>query len=265
VIAVAVAAVVGVVISGFVAVPLHRFKELRPLTPRNVAAESGVTIRAVYRHARCPRCHHDNSARDWPPVISWFRGCPVCALPAPRTLVLVQLGLPLALAITAAVFDRVQDPAAYVTVVVAYGWFCLVATAVSVVDARVWLIPWWMPWVGAGVGLVLLGLAAGVLGEPERLLWAVGSAAAAFALFFVLFTAAPGKLGFGDVRLVVLIGLFAGFIDPLLVLWSLILGSILGVVVGVVSAARGRGSHFAFGPALTAGALLAIWFSEVLL
>ena len=122
-----------------------------------------------------------------------------------------------------------------------------------------------MPWVGAGVGLVLLGLAAGVLGEPERLLWAVGSAAAAFALFFVLFTAAPGKLGFGDVRLVVLIGLFAGFIDPLLVLWSLILGSILGVVVGVVSAARGRGSHFAFGPALTAGALLAIWFSEVLL
>ncbi|MEZ5267184.1 MAG: hypothetical protein R2789_00975 [Microthrixaceae bacterium] len=75
-IAVAVAAVVGVVISGFVAVPLHRFKELRPLTPRNVAAESGVTIRAVYRHAP-PACHHDNSARDWPPVISVVRGCPV--------------------------------------------------------------------------------------------------------------------------------------------------------------------------------------------
>ncbi len=247
-----------------VAVPLHRYKELRPLTPRTVASESHLAIRAVYRHAACPRCHHHSSAREWTPVVSWFRGCPVCSLRAPATLIACQTALPLALGLNALSFSRVEDPWSYGALLVAYGSFVVLAVAVAVVDARVWLIPWWMPWASSVVGLVLLGAAAMVLGEPERIVWAVASGCAVLALFFVLFLAAPGKLGFGDVRLVAPIGLFTGFIDPLLALWALIIGSLIGVVVGVLAAVRGRGGHFAFGPALAGGALVAIWLSESL-
>ncbi|MFV0317836.1 MAG: prepilin peptidase [Microthrixaceae bacterium] len=260
-----ISAVVGLTAAWAITVPLFRYKELRPMTPRSVAGESHMVIRAAYRHAGCPRCHHVNSTFGWPPAISWLRGCGVCHLPVPGVLVALQVGLPVALVLNALRFADVEGTGAYVAVLVAYGCFAVLAAAVAVVDARIWLIPWWMPWLGSAVGLVTLAIAALALDEPGRILRAVVSAAAVFVLFYLLFVLAPGKLGFGDVRLVVPIGLFTGFYDPLLVLWALIIGSVLGVVVGLLSTLRGRGGHFAFGPALVGGALLAIWLAPRLL
>ena len=63
-------AVIGIVAGWQLTVPVHRYKELRPLTPRDVAAEVGTAdqpppvIRAEYRQARCPHCHHVYRAAD---------------------------------------------------------------------------------------------------------------------------------------------------------------------------------------------------------
>lgn len=255
---VAVGAAIGLLAAWAMTVPLYRFKELRPKTPRDVGAEDGVPIRAVLRHARCPGCVHDHTTRDVIPVLCWVRGFPHCGHPAPPLLIALQLGLPAAMAVTTGVFSSWWVTAAYL-------WFCAVVAAVAVVDARVWLIPWWMPWVGSAIGAVLLLAAAIVLGDPGRMLGAAIGAVGAFSVFWVLWAAAPGKLGFGDVRAAFLIGLFLGWISPLLVIWGLLIGSLVGVAIGIGSVVIGKGKHFAFGPALAFGALVAVWAHRSLL
>lgn len=255
-----VAAGAGLVVAWLITIPLFRYKELRPMSRRDVSAEDGLAIRAVIRHARYPGSTTDLSATDVVPIWSWFAPNRHGHSRVPMLVVAMQVGLPLAMAITAHTFD--SEPT---TVLAAYCWFAVLAAAVAVVDARIWLIPWWMPWVGTAVGAVLLSAAAIDLHRLDRMVWAAASGAGAFILFFVLFIVAPGRLGFGDVRLALPIGMFTGFVSPLLVLWAFLLGSLLGVLVGIVSIVSRRGRHFAFGPPLAAGALVAIWLSPQLL
>ena len=228
------------------------------MSRRDVSTEKDLVIRAVVGHARYPGTAIDVRATDVVPLWSWFARNQQGNRGVPPLVVALQVGLPLAMALTANTF-------APISVVVAYCWFCVLAAAVAVVDARIWLIPWWMPWVGTAVGAALLVVAAIDLGDPTRLVWAAASGAGSIGVFFVLFVAAPGRLGFGDVRLALPIGMFAGFVDPQLVLWAFLLGSLLGVLIGVVSIASRRGRHFAFGPPLVAGTLIAVWLSPQLL
>ncbi|MEZ5237959.1 MAG: hypothetical protein R2716_03070 [Microthrixaceae bacterium] len=246
---VAAVAVLGAVVAWALTVPLHRCKELRPLGRRDIGNEDGVLVRAVWRHARVAGSTVEVGALDVVPVLSWFVAGPRTRHRAPATVVVTQLAVPATMALTAVRFESIW-------LIVAYCWFCVAAVAIAVTDARILLIPWWMPWVTA-LGALLLVPAAVALGETERILWALAGGAGAFAVFFVLFVAAPGRLGYSDVRLALPIGLYTGFVSPLLVLWALLLGSLLGVLVGVWSMVRGGERHFAFGPALAAGALLA--------
>ena len=256
--AVALTAVVALAIGWALTVPLHRFKELRPKTPRDVSNEAGLDIRAVLRHARCPRCLRDHTMGDVVPGWSWVRGCPECGRRMPSTVWAAQV-----VVAGAAVVTVVALPSGWLAL--PYLWLCVVVVSIGVVDARIWLIPWWMPWVGAAGGLALISVSSLALGEPQAVLDALLGGAGAFLLLFVLWFVAPGKLGFGDVRLAAMIGLFLGWLHPVLPIYGLLVGSVVGVIVGVVSLATRSGSRFAFGPALGAGALLAVWLNDALL
>jgi leader peptidase (prepilin peptidase)/N-methyltransferase len=90
-----------------------------------------------------------------------------------------------------------------------------------------------------------------------------------FVLLLVPHLIYPKGMGFGDVKLALLMGLYLGWIyeDPFqvlgLVMWALVLGSGLGVLAGIGFALlRGRRAEFPFGPALAVGCLLAIQFSD---
>jgi leader peptidase (prepilin peptidase)/N-methyltransferase len=92
-----------------------------------------------------------------------------------------------------------------------------------------------------------------------------------FVLLLVPHLIYPKGMGFGDVKLALLMGLFLGWIypDPFqvlgLIMWALVLGSGLGVLAGVGFALlRGRRAEFPFGPALALGCLLAVQFSDAL-
>lgn len=254
----------GVVLAWALTVPLHRYKELRPLTPRDVAAEVPVgdepapVIRASYRQARCPDCHRVVQWRDVTPVLSWFRGCPGCGARVPHTVVLLQLGLPIAMALTA-----VRLPNTWA--LVPYLFLTVLLAAISIVDLRIWLIPYWMPWAGAGIGLVLISLVSLGAGEPRDIVVAVAGALATFAMFFVLFVLAPGKLGFGDVRLALVLGLFLAWMNPILPVYGLLFGSVLGLVMGLVALLGSGEGRFPFGPALALGAMTAVWLHEPIL
>lgn len=247
----------GAVCAWVITVPVHRFKERRPLTPRDIDDEADTDIRAVLRHARCPDCCRDHEVADVVPVWSWWRGCPSCGRRMPATVVSLQLVLPVAAAVTAVVFDSPGD-------LVPYLWFLVVLAAVAVIDARILLIPWWLPWVGTSVGLALMVPVAIARHDPAAVGGAVLGAAGAFGLFWILWVLAPAGLGFGDVRLAAMVGLFLGWWSPSLVVWGLLLGSLAGVVAGTWSLVRGRGRHFAFGPALGTGAVVALWTAPLL-
>lgn len=258
------ALVVGILLGWALTVPLHRYKELRPMTPRDVAAEVGTddepppTIRASYRQARCPHCRHVYSWRDVAPVLSWFRGCPDCGTRLPATVLVVQLGLPLAMVLTALILPGTWA-------VVPYLFLTVVLLAISVVDLRIWLIPYWMPWAGAGVGLVMISVVSLAAGAPRDIVVAVAGAVGTFVMFLVLFIAAPGKLGFGDVRLALLLGLFLAWMNPILPVYGLLFGAVLGVVMGGVALLARGDSRFPFGPALALGAMAAVWLHEPIL
>jgi prepilin signal peptidase PulO-like enzyme (type II secretory pathway) len=256
--------VAGVGVAWALTVPLHRYKELRPMTPRDVASEVGSVdapapvIRASYRQARCPSCHHVCTWRDVAPVLSWFRGCPACGTPLPRTVALLQVGLPAAM-----VFTVVMLPGSWVAL--PYLFLVVVLAAIAVVDLRIWLIPYWMPWLGAAVGLALISVVSFGIGAPRQIVVAVAGAIGTFLVFFLLFIAAPGKLGFSDVRLALLLGLFLAWLHPILPVYGLLFGAVLGVLMGVAALLASGDSRFPFGPALSLGAMAAVWFHEPIL
>lgn len=257
-------AALGVCAGWAMTVPLHRYKELRPMTPRDVAAEVGtaeapaVAIRAAYRQAICPHCHHDYHSRDVVPVFSWFRGCPECGERLPWTVPLIQIGVPATMVLTVALLNGSWIALPYV-------WLIVVLAAIAVVDLRIWLIPYWMPWLGAAIGLVLISAVSIGIGDPGAIVYAVGGAIGSFLLFFVLWLAAPGKLGFGDVRLALLLGMFLAWMHPLLPIYGLLFGSVLGLVMGLGAIVTRKDSRFPFGPALALGAMCAIWLHEPIL
>lgn len=259
-----VVAVLGVVAGWAITVPVHRYKEQRPLTPRDIAAEVGTVdsppplIRASYREARCGTCHRVCSWRDVTPVVSWFRGCAGCGTRFPLTVPLVQVAVPVAMVVTVSILVGSW-------IVLPYLFLIVVLSAIAVIDLRIWLIPSWMPWAGAAVGLGLIAVVSTALGEPALVVRALLGAVVTFAFFFVLFVVAPGKLGFGDVRLAFLLGMFLAWLHPILPVYGLLFGAVIALGMGAVALVSRQDSRFPFGPALALGTLAAIWFHEPIL
>jgi leader peptidase (prepilin peptidase)/N-methyltransferase len=145
----------------------------------------------------------------------------------------------------------------------------LAATGVllTVVDLRHRLLPNRVVAPALAAGGVLLALAAAVDEVWPDLLRAAVGAVGLFAVFLVLALIAPGSLGMGDVKLAALLGLYLGWLG-----WEvLVLGAAAGFVVqalvalGLLVTRRvGLRGELPFGPAMLAGAALAIGWSALL-
>lgn len=146
-----------------------------------------------------------------------------------------------------------------------------------------WLVPrdaWWLwvPYLAFGVPLVavdlrttflptalwrlcLVGVLVGAvpvaLTRPPLALAAALGAAAVGAFFYLAWRLGRG-MGFGDVRLAVLVGAAAGTSGVMGVASAVLLGTALGAVQALLRVALRRGTGaFAYGPALFAGPLAA--------
>jgi leader peptidase (prepilin peptidase)/N-methyltransferase len=73
-------------------------------------------------------------------------------------------------------------------------------------------------------------------------------------------------LGFGDVKFAAMLGAFLGWQNLILIL---ILASFLGSVVGIAmiyfTRKKGKSSYIPFGPFLVAGALIAVYFGDIII
>jgi leader peptidase (prepilin peptidase)/N-methyltransferase len=144
----------------------------------------------------------------------------------------------------------------------AFGYLAAVGVALACIDAHCKRLPDTLTLPSYPVALWLLGLAAmgqpGGTGHFADALVGMTITGAFFTLQAVIY---PAGLGWGDVKLAGILGLYLGWLGPGALIAGLFLGYLLAAVAGLALIAAGRAtrkSHLPFGPFLLAGALVAI-------
>ncbi|MDM7990538.1 prepilin peptidase [Arthrobacter sp. zg-Y877] len=143
----------------------------------------------------------------------------------------------------------------------ALAWFAAVGLRLAVIDIRTRRLPNGLVLPSYPVAGVLLAGAALAAGEPDRIAAMLLGAAGLWAGFFALRLASPAGLGFGDVKLAGLLGLYLGFLGAGHVLAGMVAAFVFGGICGVVLILTGRGtasSTVAFGPFLLLGSAVAM-------
>ena len=247
--AVGISFVFGLIIGSFLNVVIHR-------VPRE---ESIVSPRS-----RCPKCGTDLRSVDNIPVVSWLvlRGkCRTCAEPISPRYPLVELLTGLLFAATAARIGLAPELPAFLVWVAAL-------VALSMIDLDTFTLPRKIIYVAAGIGAALLAVAAVINGSTRDPREAVLGAVIAFAFLFLIHMISPRGMGFGDVRLAGLLGLFMGWVELGVVAVGLFLAFMFASVVGIglmAAGRRGRKDRLPFGPFLALGAIVAVWFGVPIL
>lgn len=153
-------------------------------------------------------------------------------------------------------------------VVPAYLVFFVCLVSISVIDSQLQIIPNRIVYPTIFASVPLLALAA-LLGEDwPRFGQAMMGATFAWLALLVIHLISPSGMGFGDVRLSFVLGLFLGWISLGHVFTGLFLGVLLICAVGIVLAVLGLKSlqeHIAFGPFLAAGSILAVFAGEAII
>jgi leader peptidase (prepilin peptidase)/N-methyltransferase len=239
-----VAAVLGLAVGSFLTVVVDRIPK----------KESIVSPRS-----RCPHCGAEIRNRDNIPVLSWLLlggRCRSCRARVSARYPLLEAGTAATFAGVAVVYPRVY-------VIAMLCAFCAVMLAVGAIDLEHKIIPNKITYPAfPGFALaVVVGWAIGQDLDPVRAL--VGALAYGGAFLVIAFIA-PRGLGMGDVKLTGLIGLVMGALGLRYVGVAAGAAVLLGGLGGIIAllAGRGRKSAIPFGPFLTAGALVAVFWGE---
>jgi leader peptidase (prepilin peptidase)/N-methyltransferase len=214
-------------------------------------------ISVVRPRSRCPRCETEISARDNIPVVSWLllRGsCRSCREPISARYPLVELG-------TAALFGATAWWVGASWALPAFLYLAAVAVALSMIDLDVHRLPDLIVLPSYAVALALLLLPAVVDGRWDDLFRGVLAGLALFAFYFVLVLVYPAGMGFGDVKLAGVLGLYLGWVSWGAVVIGTFAAFLLGAVVGITVMVTGRGGRKAkipFGPFMFVGAAIAL-------
>jgi leader peptidase (prepilin peptidase)/N-methyltransferase len=140
-------------------------------------------------------------------------------------------------------------------------WTAGAAVVLGSVDLAVHRLPDRVTYPAFVVAAVALAVDAAALGSWTPLLRAGAAAAAAFLVAAGIAALAPEALGFGDVKLLGVLGLVLGWFGWGMLLAGVFLGLLTGGVVSVALLASRRAgwrTALPFGPPLLAGAVLAL-------
>jgi leader peptidase (prepilin peptidase)/N-methyltransferase len=205
----------------------------------------------------CPGCGHAVRPRDNVPVLSWvlLRGrCRDCSEPISARYPLVEAGTAALFALTAAFFGAVWHLPAFL-------YLAAVSVCLALIDVDVKRLPDAIVLPSYAVGAVLLGGASLLQGDADSAVRAVAGTAILFGAYFLMALAYPAGMGFGDVKLAGVLGMYLGWLG-----WSqlavgsfaaFLVGGLVGVAI-VVSGRGGRKTAIPFGPYMLLGAYVGI-------
>ncbi|MFB9798525.1 prepilin peptidase [Arthrobacter citreus] len=143
----------------------------------------------------------------------------------------------------------------------ATAYFLVLAVRLTAVDAATHRLPNRLVLPAYPVSAVLLGAAALAAGDPGRITAMVLSCAGLWGAYFLLRFGNPSGLGFGDVKLAGVLGLYLGFAGWPYVLAGTFAAFLLGGFWGLALILSRRGTAktaIAFGPFMLGGAALAM-------
>lgn len=207
---------------------------------------------------RCRRCARDLQARDLVPLVSWLRLRGRCRHCDRR----IGVRYPAVEVVTAALFAAMGLRFGFTPVLPAYLYLAAVSVALAVIDIDRQRLPNVLTLPSYPIGIALLGAAVPAAGDgPVRLVYALAGMAGLWTLYAVLFLIHPRGMGWGDVKLAGVCGLYLGWLG--FGTWSagVLLGFLLGAAYGLVLVAAGRATRktpIPFGPFMIAGTIVAV-------
>ena len=143
--------------------------------------------------------------------------------------------------------------------------------ALTVIDIECYRLPDRIVLPTLAVSVPLVAIVSVVADDASRIRYALAGGALYFGFLFVAHLISPRGMGFGDVKLAALMGLYVGWLGSdyveaiALVLWAMLIGFLSGTVLGVaLLVTRRRSRPFPFGPFLALGTVAAVMLSESL-
>lgn len=239
----AVVGVLGLAVGSFLNVVIHR-------VPRNESL--------LRPGSHCPHC--GTAIRAWQnvPVLSWLvlRGrCGHCRAPISVRYPLVELA-------TALLFVAVTARFGFTAALPAYLYLAATAVALSMIDIDVRRLPNAIVLPSYPVAALLLAPAAVIGADPGPVIRAGLAMTVLFAGYLALAVLVPGGMGYGDVKLAGLLGLYLGWLGWNAVVVGTFLAFVIGGLIGAVlllTRRAGRRTAIPFGPSMLTGAGLAVF------
>ncbi len=240
------AALVGLLIGSFLNVVIWR-------VPRNESVVSPPSA--------CPACGNQITPRDNVPVLSWLllRGrCRHCGERISGRYPAVELGTAIVFALAAWHFGLSWELPAFL-------YLAAISIALALIDLDVHRLPNSIVLPSYAVAGLLLSGVALLQGDPIVVVRLAAGGLALYAFYFVLAIIYPSGMGFGDVKLAGVLGMYLGFLGWPQVVVGAFLAFLLGGVVGgflMVIRKVGRKSKIPFGPFMLLGGWLGIFFGQ---
>ena len=205
--------------------------------------------------ARCPACGAAPGAAEAIPIAGWLLPIAGWLLPISGWDLLVELGTGAGFAVMALRFGL--SP-----VLPAFLLLAALAPALAVIDLRWRRLPdpLTLPAYPAAALLLAVGALA-IPGAPRHFLGALAGMAAAWLFFALLAFVHPAGLGWGDVKLSGVLGLYLGWLGAAAVAAGLLGAFVLAALAGLGLMAAGRAtrkSQIPFGPFMLASAIAVI-------
>lgn len=265
--------VLGLIFGSFVNALVWRLHEQEELAEGHETPSSHRTGRnaaelsILQGRSMCPKCHHQLAARDLVPLISWLtlRGrCRYCHES-------IAWQYPAVEAVTGLLFvaSFLWRPDGFAAAgAIGFGFWLLFLTgfvALAVYDLKWYLLPdrivFPLMFLAFAQIAIDVFLVAGGWGAAAH---ALAAAVCLSGLFFLLHTFSRGTwIGFGDVKLAIVLGLLAGDLPRIILL--LFGAALLGTAVAVPLLVRGKANAktpLPFGPFLLASTYLTVIFGE---
>lgn len=260
-----VAAILGLAIGSFLNVVVWRL-------PRKESLSSPASA--------CPKCGHAIRWWDNIPVVSWLvlRGrCRDCGERISARYPLVELATGVAFAGVAwwvatggvSTSSTSESPlpglveGALVLALVAFLYLAAITIALALIDLDTHKLPNKIVVPAYLVGAVLLGASSILVADYDALIRAGIGMVAMFVAYLLMALAYPGGMGFGDVKLAGVLGLYLAWLGwgELIVgaFAAFVLGGVFSIILLILRRA-GRKSGIPFGPWMLAGA----WIGAIL-
>jgi leader peptidase (prepilin peptidase)/N-methyltransferase len=156
-----------------------------------------------------------------------------------------------------------DSPLAFWLVVACLGYFLWMAARLAVIDIRSHLLPnrIVLPSYWAAVPLTVAAVVAAGGFDVGAALRVLGGGAVLWLVYFVLRVVYPAGMGFGDVKLAGVLGLYLGFLSWEHLFWGTAAAFLLGGLYGLGLIVTRRGtakSAIPFGPFMLAGTAIAL-------